>query len=185
MAKRDRDILKRAVAGAIFALSLALPVRAVAGDVAELDCAVAGLTAADGAALIQPHAAGDAPPSAAVQTLVACARRFEWTREEFAAAAHYIPSYLGRINFSNVLQGHGLDLDRIARDVLADAALIGAAVELRRDPPELRAFMQRLLPTLGSWPARHGRDRASLEALGGFVAATALAEGARRRFSRY
>lgn len=185
MAGRDRDVMKRAVAGAICALSLALPVPAVAGDVAELDCAVAGLTAADGAALIQPDAGRKEPPSAAVQTLVACARRFEWTREEVADAAHYIPAYLSRINFSNALQGHGLDLDRIARAVLADAALIRAAVELRRSPPELGAFMQRLLPTLGSWPARHGNDRASLDALGGFVAATALAEGARQRFARH
>jgi len=185
MARRDRDIVKRALAGAIFALTLALPVPAVAGDVAELDCAVAGLAAAEGPALIQPRAAGEGPHSAAMQTLVACARRFEWTRAEFEAAAHYIPAYLGRINFANMLQGQGLDLDRIARDVLADAALIRAAVELRRSPPELPAFIRRLLPTLGSWPARHGGDRASLEALGGFVAATALAEGARQRFSRH
>lgn len=183
MAGEYRNIVGRVVRGAMLSLSLGLAVPAAAGELAELDCAVEGLTAADGLALVQPRARGDAPPQAAVQALTACARRFEWTREEFAAAAHYIPSYLARIRFSNALEGQGLDLERIANEVRGDAALIRAAVALRRNPPELDAFMARLTPTLGPWWARHRDDRPSLEALGGFVAATALIEGARRRFS--
>ena len=172
----------------IAAAGLAQP--ASAGDLAELECAIAGLSQADGAALVggiergETSARNNAAVPVAADVVSACRQRFDWNREEHRAASHYVPAFFGKQRFRAMLEGRDLDLAAIERMVVADSALIAAAVALRRDPPELDAFFRRLDPSVIAWVQRHSNDGDLLHALGGFIAATALVEGMRVRFAR-
>lgn len=182
-------IAGRAAYGVGFAFLLGFAHPAEAGGVTELDCAVAGLSRADGETLIAGVERGEAARNnaavpVAAEVVSACARRFDWNREEFRSASHYVPAFLAQQRFRGMLRGQELDLAAVERQVQADAALVAAAAEMRRNPPELAAFLTRLEPSVVAWAERHSNDEQLLNALGGFVAATAIVEGMRLRFAR-
>jgi hypothetical protein len=193
MKERNSGWAGRAICAIAFGLTFACASPAAASDVAELDCVVAGLSQADGQALISGIELGEAAgrgravqaaARAAAQVLADCARRFDWSPEESFVASNYLPAFLGQQRFRRELQGQELDLAALERDVREDAALLRAAAEMRPDPPELPAFMTRLGPPVMAWAERQSRQPQLLNALGGFVASTALVEGMRLRFAR-
>lgn len=183
MVGRRGHVVKHLVGSAVFALCLAVAVPAAAGNLAELDCAVAGLEAG-GDMPAQTYAPGNPPPAVAAR-LGDCSRRYEWNRNEIRAADQYVRGYVARILSGNALQGQDLDLEAIAREVLADDTTMRAAAELRRTPPPFDSLLARLLPLIRDWGERHSGDAHLLEALGAFVAATALVEGARQHFASH
>ena len=160
---------------------------ASAGDVAELACPAAGMTRSDRRVLDAAARETDynAPrPAAVVERLVAaCASRFQWTAEERRDAAQYLRASTGQALFRRRLEGRGLDLAMLEREVIADRALIRAAVDMRQNPPELDAFIDRMAPVVGPWLLRHSGERRLTGALGGLFATTAIVEGSRIRFS--
>ena len=178
--------MKRALAALALASGMAAP--AAAGPVAELGCLEETLSAEQSTALVEGVGKGRRAAKqdvrAGAAAVMACARRFEWTPGEVQAASHYIPAFAAQRRFRSEMAGHSVDLAWIEREIAADERLVAAAAELRGSPPELSAFLARIEPSLAAWQARHGGDPAAVTALGGFVAATALLEGMRLRFSR-
>ncbi|HZF94308.1 MAG TPA: hypothetical protein VEZ20_05470 [Allosphingosinicella sp.] len=186
MNRMVRQSLKRALV--LLGLCLTAPGIAAAGPVAELACLEQAISAEQSSALVSGVGEGRVAPKQDLQpgvaAVVACARRFEWTRAEVQAASHYMPALFAQRRFRAELAGQSLDLAWVEREVAADEALVAAAGELRGTPPELMAFLTRIAPSIAEWQVRHSEDRAALTAFGGFVAATALVEGTRRRFAR-
>lgn len=168
-------------------LAWASPARA--SDVAEIGCPLASLAEADRAALAASIAAAPTAPeetSGILQRgLDQCLRRFEWTRAEYADAYVFARASLATALFRGRLEGRGLDLSWLEREVLGDSALIAAVTEVRISVAESNALFDRLEPELRPWADRHSGEPLVTEALGGFVAMTAAAEGARIRFSRH
>jgi hypothetical protein len=177
----------RAAGAAAALLYAGFAAPAIAGDEAELACPIAGLGAAERTALTtigEDRSARRAAQAVVARRVAACAARFGWNDRERSAAAHYVAPYLTRERFRAALAEEGLDLARIERDVLADAPLMAAAVAPQSSPPALDEHLRRLVATEQAWVARNEGAREKLQALGGLVSATALAEGARRRFTR-
>jgi hypothetical protein len=159
---------------------------AAAGEEAELSCPLAALGEADRAAIASldmDRAKRGMALQAASRGVAQCAIRFEWNDVERMAASHYIPAFLARARYRQVLAGEGLDLARIEREILGNAALMAAAVAMRRDPPELIEELRRIAAAEQAWVTRNEKAPEKMEAFGGFVAATVLAEAARIRFT--
>lgn len=188
MAKLMSRRVRNSVWGAGLFLGLLAPATAFAGPVAELDCAIERLSDAEAAAIVAgvgaPRGTDKNAAQPAMRALAACGRQFDWTREEMTVASHYLPARVAQSRFRAALMGQPVDLAMIEREVTGDEALMTAAAELRPSPPELDALLVRLGPSLSEWRQRHGNDRDSMLALGGFIASTAIVEGMRRRFAR-
>jgi hypothetical protein len=176
------------LAAAALAAGLLAPGAAAAGPLSELACLEAALSPAQASALVaaieEQRQQTAKEREAGGEAMAACGRRFLWTPGEVEAAGHYLPAIVAQRRFRAAVERQGLDVAWLEREVLGDAPLIAAAEEMRRSPPELDAFVARIQPSMTQWMARHGRDRAAVQALGGFIATTALAEGMRRRFAR-
>jgi|GEM_PF-5237948 len=162
---------------------------AAASDVAELDCPLARVDRADratlAAAIAQSSFNEDESSGILHRALRACLPRFEWTQAEYADAYVFVRAALTAAHFRERLAGRGLDLGWLEREVVGDRAFVAAAVEMRPDPPELHALFDRLEPQLRPWADRHSGEPMLTGALGGFIAMTAMAEGARIRFLRH
>jgi len=181
--------LRRACAAAAGAAALAAAAPAAASDVAELACPAEQFT--DDDRRILDISAVDSnyerPETVTVieRVLDICAARFTWSDEERDDALLYVRATAGQSLFRRQLAGQRhLDVAALERAVLADTALIQAAVERRNSPEELGHFLKRIRPQIDRWGRRNGRNSVLLNALGGLFATTAIAEGSRIRFSR-
>lgn len=182
-------IVRAGACGAAIAAAFLLGVTAspaAAADAAELACPAAALSEEQRSAMetmSNDPTRRKAAVTAGGRAVADCARRFGWSERERTAASHYLPASLARERFRRVLTAAGLDAARIERDVVADRALIDAAATRRPNPPELTAHLMRLAEAEAAWLERNGSPE-NAQALGGFVSATALAEGARINFTR-
>ncbi|HEX8193822.1 MAG TPA: hypothetical protein VF552_13070 [Allosphingosinicella sp.] len=184
---RKLHVLAPVAAAAAALLHPGLAAPAWAGEEAELNCPLATLGEADRnaiATISEDRSARRAAMEAVARGVAECANRFGWSAEERSAASHYVGPFIARERYRRVLAGEGLDLARIERNVHADAPLMAAAFARRPSPPELDKHLQRLIAAEQAWITRNEVAREKLQALGGLVSATALAEAARLRFTR-
>lgn len=178
-------VARAAVAAAALLVLAGSP--AAAGDLAEIACPLENLGEEDRiviGSLYMDKAQREPAIRAGAREVADCATRLEWSRAERAAASLYVSAFLSQVQFRQSLTDSGLDLARLERDVIADAALIGAAVASDRAPPELSAFMERFAVTERAWVRRKRHVPMVMHNVGGFVAATAVTEAARIRFTR-
>jgi hypothetical protein len=187
MIDRTRAHRRFAAASLLLAAGLALSVPAAASDVAELACpaeqfSAADRTVLDAAAVDSSYDRADV--SAIIErALDACTVRYTWSDGERDDALLYVRATAGQSLFRRQLAGQRhLDVPALERAVLADTALIQAAVERRNSPDELGHFLKRIEPQIRRWARRNGSNDVLLNALGGLFATTAIAEGSRIRF---
>ncbi|HEX8644583.1 MAG TPA: hypothetical protein VF702_11800 [Allosphingosinicella sp.] len=179
--------VRRAAALLALAACFAPAAPAAASDVAELACPAEQLTDADRSAL--DVAAVDSnyerPEVVTIieRVLDVCTARYTWSDEERDDALLFVRATAGQSLFRRQLAGQRhLDVAALERAVIADTALIQAAVERRNSPDELGHFLKRIEPQIRRWARRNGRNDVLLNALGGLFATTAIVEGSRIRF---
>jgi hypothetical protein len=175
---------KRAGACAVALLLAAAGASAAsAGALSELSCPSESLTpeqtALMGSALsgnfgdmTEARRAGDA-------AIAGCRSRFGWTDAEAEAAHRYLAGQVQQARYRRDLEALGIDHAWIESEVLADDALIAAALAMSSEPAALAAFIARIESRR---PEMRRSTPAAKRAVGAFLFSTATCEGWKRRF---
>jgi hypothetical protein len=169
---------------AVFLLAAAAAATpASAGDLSELSCPPERLSAAQAEAMgraLTGRSADTAETGRATgEAVAACGVRFGWTEAEEEAALRAFVLRVQQAQYRQALEARGVDHAWIEAQVLADDALIEAAVSMQPNPAALAAFVARME---GLRPAMRQSSADEKRAVGAFLFSTAALEGWRRRF---
>jgi hypothetical protein len=160
------------------------PVRAA--DPAQIDCPLAGMTAAQRGAfddlIATQGARSDARFQAYQQAVEQCATRFHWSENARAAAHNFGLASAAEAHMRRLIEARGIDLAPVESALLADRASMESENGSPAQEQALLAFAQRNAGLFAGLPGMSGGDDPALVWIGIFVAARADREGARAAF---
>jgi hypothetical protein len=154
-----------------------------AGALPELSCASQSLSPEQAAVMRSALTgnSGDLPAArrAGDAAIAGCRLRFGWTEAEAEAAHRVLAGQVQQAGYRGDLEALGVDHAWIESEVIADDALVAAALGMQPVPPALASFIARMESRR---PALRRSSPATKTAIGGFLFSTASIEGWRRRF---